>query len=486
MIKGSGFSDNMKKSIFTAVSALLILSSCGKPGGAGSVGGELVGAGGSSWAEPAPFGMVLVSRGHIAMGPSDSDSLWGQIASAKGISVDAFWMDDTEITNSEYKQFVYWVRDSIIRERLADPSFGNDETYKITEDRYGDPVKPYLNWKKAIPWKRPDEFAEAALLSVTKVNPITGERGIDPEQLNFRYEWFDHTEAAKRQNRLNPSQRVLNTDIVVDPNEMVMISKDTAFIDENGKPVNLTINRPLSSLFDFVNTKIVNIYPDTTVWVNDFNNAYNEPYMRMYFSHPGYNDYPVVGVTWEQATAFCEWRTMFYKMGIGARGGRDIEPFRLPTEAEWEFAGRSGRSENKYPWDSEETQSEKGCFLANFKPGEGNYTKDGNLISSRVGTYAPNVFGLYDMAGNVSEWTSTQYTEAGSKEMSDMNPENRYNAAIEDPYAIKKKVVKGGSWKDVGRFIRGDMREAEFQNQPRSYIGFRCVRTQIGFSKSKK
>jgi formylglycine-generating enzyme required for sulfatase activity len=69
--------------------------------------------------------------------------------------------------------------------------------------------------------------------------------------------------------------------------------------------------------------------------------------------------------------------------------------------------------------------------------------------------------------------------------MSDLNPEYRYNAAKEDPYALKKKVVRGGSWKDVAHFIRSDMRSSEFQNEQRSYIGFRCVRTQVGFSNAK-
>jgi gliding motility-associated lipoprotein GldK len=264
-----------------------------------------------------------------------------------------------------------------------------------------------------------------------------------------------------------------------------MISKDTAYINDEGVPVNETIVRPLSSLFDFLHTKIINIYPDTTVWVNDFNNAYNEPYMRMYFSHSGYNDYPVVGVTWEQATAFCEWRTMFYRMGQ-PKNGRSIENFRLPTEGEWEFAARNGKTENKYPWDKDGTMDEKACFMANFKPGEGNYTKDGNLIPARVASYIPNRFGIYDLAGNVSEWTSTAYTESGTAMMNDMNPQYKYDVAKEDPYFVKKKVVKGGSWKDIGRNIRGDMREGEYQNQPRSYIGFRCVRTQVGFAKSKK
>lgn len=473
----------MKQLFFTMILLLAIFISCGKSSGTG-IGGEVTGEKGSSWAEPAPYGMVLISRGSIEMGPAESDSLWDIKANPKGVSVDNFWMDETEVTNSKYRQFVYWVRDSIIRERLADPAFGGDETFKISEDRYGDPVKPYLDWKKPIP-KRPLEEEERAINSVTYIHPITGERGLDPAQLNFIYEWFDHTEAAKRRNRINPQDRVLNTDIVVDPSQVVMISKDTAYIDEDGKPVNETIVRPLSSLFDFVHTKIVNVYPDTTVWINDFNNAFNEPYMKMYFSHPGYNDYPVVGVTWEQATAFAEWRTKFYRMGQ-PKNARPIEVFRLPTEGEWEFAARNGRSENKYPWDKDGTMDEKACFMANFKPGEGNYTKDGNLIPSRVASYIPNRFGVYDLAGNVSEWTSTSYTESGTAMMNDMNPQYKYDAAKEDPYTIKKKVVKGGSWKDIGRNIRGDMREGEFQNQPRSYIGFRCVRTQIGFAKSKK
>lgn len=474
----------MKQLFFATITSLTLFVSCGRSTTGSSVGGEVTGQKGSSWDEPAPYGMVLVSRGSIEMGPAESDSLWDIKANPKGVSVDNFWMDETEVTNSKYRQFVYWVRDSIIRERLADPAFGGDETFKITEDRYGEPVTPHLDWKKPIP-KRPLEEEELAINSVTFVHPITGERGIDPKQMNFKYEWFDHTEAAKRRNRLDPQDRILNTDITIDPSQTVMISKDTAYINEEGVPVNETIVRPLSSLFDFVHTKIVNIYPDTTVWVNDFNNAYNEPYMRMYFSHAGYNDYPVVGVSWEQATAFAEWRTKFYRMGQ-PKNARPIENFRLPTEGEWEFAARNGRTENKYPWDREGTMDEKACFMANFKPGEGNYTKDGNLIPSRVGSYIPNRFGLYDMAGNVSEWTSTAYTESGTEMMNDMNPQYRYDAAKEDPYAIKKKVIKGGSWKDIGRNIRGDLREGEFQNQPRSYIGFRCVRTQIGFAKSKK
>ena len=84
------------------------------------------------------------------------------------------------------------------------------------------------------------------------------------------------------------------------------------------------------------------------------------------------------------------------------------------------------------------------------------------------------------MAGNVAEWTSTVYTEAGVLSMSDMNPTLTYNAAKEDPYTLKKKSVRGGSWKDPESFIKSAWRTSEYQNVGRSFIGFRCVRTQVG------
>ena len=239
----------------------------------------------------------------------------------------------------------------------------------------------------------------------------------------------------------------------------------------------------MSSEYDFLNTYIVNIYPDTTCWVNDFPNSENERYMQLYFSNPVYDDYPVVGVTWEQANAFCQWRTMFLKKGLGM-AGVTIQPYRLPTEIEWEFAAR-GKEGNPFPWQMDDVKSDKGCYYANFKPDRGNYTKDGNLITSKTGIYSPNSNGLYDMAGNVAEWTSTVYTEAGVQSMSDMNPELKYNAAKEDPYRLKKKSVRGGSWKDPESMIRSAWRSYEYQNQPRSYIGFRCVRSMVGNNRRK-
>ena len=472
----------MKKFVFlsTIVMSLTLFACMGTQIGGMSTmqGGEVTGVSGTAINEPAPYGMVLIQRGSIKLGDESNDSLWGNSTPVKNISVDAFWMDEAEVSNAKYRQFVYWVRDSIIRERLADPAYGGDETFKITEDEYGEPITPYLNWKKPIPWKKPTEDELRAIESVYIKNPITGEKMLDASQMNYRYEEYDYTQAALRKNRINPKDRNRNTDIPVDIEAVVMISKDTAYIDDDGNIVCETINRPLSSPYDFLNTYIVNIYPDTTCWVNDFPNADNETYLKLYFSHPNYDNYPVVGVSWEQANAFCAWRTNYLLKGMGAQA-KWIQRYRLPSEAEWEFAAR-GKEANRFPWEQGDTKSDQGCYYANFKPGDGNYTKDGSLITSQCGIFSANSNGLYDMAGNVAEWTSTVYTEAGVLQMSDINPNLQYRAALEDPYSMKKKAVRGGSWKDPVRYIQGATRTYEYQNESRSYIGFRCVRSYAG------
>ena len=461
--------------LFTATLCGLLVSCFGNSR-AMQNGGEVTGQKGMAFNEPAPFGMIEVKRGYLKTGLEQNDSLWGTVTPSKDISVDGFWMDQTEVTNSMYRQFVEWVRDSIIRERLADPQYGGDETFKIEEDRNGDPVKPYLNWAKPIPWKKPTEEQERAIQSVYYTHPIDGTVMLDAKQLIYRYEIFDYEKAALRKYRLDPKERSLNPDAPADPDEVIMISKDTAYVNDNGEIIRQTIERPLSSLYDFLNTYIVNVYPDTTCWVNDFPNAQQEQYMKLYFSSPNYNDYPVVGVTWEQAEAFCAWRTNYLLRGLGPQA-RYIQRYRLPTEIEWEYAAR-GKEGNPYPWQGDEAKSKDGCFFANFKPDRGNYTEDGNLITSRVGIYGANSNGLFDMAGNVAEWTSTVYTEAGVNAMADLNPQLVYNAAKEDPYVLKRKSVRGGSWKDPMSLIKSAWRSWEYQNQPRSYVGFRCVRSK--------
>lgn len=388
----------MKRNIVVALCLMALattLTGCfsAKTASASGRGGEVVGVGGKAFNEPAPYGMVKVERGflHMGLNANKKDSLWGLKTPKKDISVDGFWMDETEVTNSKYKQFVMWVRDSILRTRLADPQYGGDETYLITEDKYNNPITPRLNWKKSLP-RKPNEDELRAIESLYVTNPVTGEKLLDWRQMNYRYEIYDYTAAALRRNRLNPAERTFNTDVVVDPNEVVMISKDTAYIDDEGNIVRQTIDRPLTGPYDFLNTYIVNIYPDTTCWVNDFTNSENEIYMRNYFSNPAYNDYPVVGVTWEQANAFCAWRTEYLLKGLGPEA-RYVQRYRLPTEAEWEYAARGGSKSKGYKYSGSDDLNEVGWYWGNY-----------DITTHDVATRKPNELGLYDMSGNVYEW----------------------------------------------------------------------------------
>lgn len=462
------------------LTCLLALSACGLSSRSPQ-GGEVTGVRLASWSEPTPYGMVKIPRGHITMGMHSSDSTWGETEETRSVSVDAFWIDRHEVTNAEYRQFVYYVRDSILRERLADPAYAGDERYKISEDKDGEPIKPQLNWSLPLPSEaKASEEELKALNSLYYTNAITGERRLDPRQLLYRYEVYDHRAATRLAHKLrevakNPTWHATS--------EMPTISKDTAYIAPNGEVVRQRIERKLSSEYDFINTYIVAVYPDEEVWVKDWPHSTNEVYSRRYFQHPGYDSYPVVGVTWEQANAYCAWRTAYYLRGVKLPEGQSIEAYRLPTEAEYEYAARAGKDKLVYPWASDTMLGTDDCLCGNFKPADGNYTADKHLITAPVQSYAPNDYGLYDMGGNVAEWTSTAYNLAGLRLVDDINPELSYSVSRDEPYSRSRKVVKGGSWKDIAKYVRAGSRAMEYQDQGRSYIGFRCVRTAIDFDK---
>jgi gliding motility-associated lipoprotein GldK len=156
-----------------------------------------------------------------------------------------------------------------------------------------------------------------------------------------------------------------------------------------------------------------------------------------------------------------------------------VMDYRLPTEVEWEYAASGGHQMALYPWGSYYTRNQEGRFLANFKPMRGNYVADNQNTGAtvKVGNYIANSFGLYDMAGNVAEWTTNAYDEAGYELLADFNPDFQYSAKPEDPPALKRKVIRGGSWKDVAYYIQVSTRSYEYQDSAKSYIGFRCVRS---------
>ncbi|QTD37318.1 gliding motility lipoprotein GldJ [Polaribacter batillariae] len=243
------------------------------------------------------------------------------------------------------------------------------------------------------------------------------------------------------------------------------------------------------------------VLPDTLVWRKSLGNT--DILAENYFRHPAYADYPVVGVSWLQANEYCKWRTnavnlktliekghieniferdsvrnffdtdvfladdsklfegdtTIYKRGVRTRGrssksdknsfqGRKItkadgilqQKFRLPTEAEWEFAAKANienreynniRGRKKYAWNGKYTRDKKKRFrgnqLANFKQGKGDYSglsgwsSDGSDIPIRIKSYPPNAFGLYDMSGNVAEWVADVYRPIIDNEANDFN-----------------------------------------------------------------
>ena len=88
-----------------------------------------------------------------------------------------------------------------------------------------------------------------------------------------------------------------------------------------------------------------------------------------------------------------------------------IQKFRLPSEAEWEYAARGGRDLAPYPWGGPYIRNDQGCVLANFKPMRGDYVEDATVYTAPVESYSPNDYGLYNMSGNVAEWTNTAFDE---------------------------------------------------------------------------
>ena len=462
----------MKKFIaFTAILTLFI--SCGKSGDKG----ELVGIKGAKWHPEKPFGMSLVPGGSFIMGKSDQDIAGVEDAPSKTVTVPSFYMDETEITNSEYRQFVEWVKDSTMRVRLALMAEGstnsgenknknvtifsfayNDFDEKNVKNSKTNSVYEKYMWDNYYSIGTKDDpnayrklNKKSKLIKDTKKYPdepytevmdsmylpleasYNGLRTIDVDKLKFRYSWMDIQAAAK---------------------------------SKGGKRQ------------DFIRTEQVKVYPDTTVWIKDFNYSYNEPMHNDYFWHKAYGDYPVVGVKQSQAIAFCEWRTLYKNNYVKSKKkGRDlVNKFRLPSEAEWEYAARGGLQSATYPWGGPYTKNDRGCFLANFKPNRGDYASDNALYTVEAKSYDPNGYNLYNMSGNVAEWTATAYDPSAYEFISNISPN------ILD-YKNKRKVVRGGSWKDVAYMLQVSTRDYEYADSARSYIGFRTVQNYMGTQK---
>jgi len=455
--------------------------------------GELVGVKvKKKWFSEKPFGMALIPGGSFTMGKQDEDIIGTLNTPTKTVTVRPYYMDETEVTNSEYKEFVHWVRDSIVRTELAKRAA--DEGLMATPDEKGEGPKggiqnykfkdtvenasPYakfiyekaylnnenkpLNWEEDLIWE-PEEYPDLAYVEVMeelyipKEDAIYGVRTFDTEKLNYILTWFDSQAAAKNAKAWKGKNAFWKNKAGADS------------LDINNNKVPKEKRRRA-----FIKRDTLNIYPDTISWIKDFNYAYNDPMHQDYFSHQSYADYPVVGVSWKQARAFCSWRTKKKNDYLKEKKNGVIVPsFRLPTEAEWEYAARGGLEFATYPWGTGSATSDRGCFLANFKPVRGNYSVDGALYTVEAKSYNANDFGLYNMAGNVSEWTSSAYNLSSYYMASTMNPN------VEDENN-KRKIIRGGSWKDVAYFLEVSSRDYEYADTARSFIGFRTVQDFIG------
>ena len=375
--------------------------------------------------------MVLIPSGSFYMGPSDEQIDMSMLNRKKLVSIQSFWMDRTEVTNGQYRKFVKYVADSL--KYLAVFGGGVNQTEDTVKVDWNRALKINTNSKAVI------EKLNELLLSPD--NRIQGKIEIDPTKLVYRYSFVDLKAAAKASKGLE---------------------------------------QPLSN---FLVSQTEAVYPDTLVWMRDFSYSYNEPFTRLYFSHPSYSEYPVVGVTWKQAVAFCHWRTNnsnFY-LNKGNKKDEKIDGiYRLPTEAEWEYAARGNSKTNAmYPWGSPYTRTKEGRLLANFKPGRGDYfggdAKNDNIYTTKVQSFTENGYRLFDMAGNVAEWTSSVFYEGSNNFVGDFSPDIQYNAKDDDPISMKRKVIRGGSWKDIAYNCQVSTRNYEYQDTAKSYIGFRCV-----------
>lgn len=264
------------------------------------------------------------------------------------------------------------------------------------------------------------------------------------------------------------------------------------------------------------------LIPDTSVWLRDF--TFNDPMFEYYFSHIAFNVYPVVGVSWHKANAYCQWRTARVNMKLLEADETAVlyPKYRLPTESEWEYAARGLLEQENYTWEGKSLRTPYGDFKGNFKRGRGDFAgwaggtsgkelkfhTDGHFYTAPVKAFYPNDFGLFNMAGNVSEWCEDTYRILSFEDVDDLNPIRRYGKSkirpdrllddsgydekfslLYNPDPNKRpdaadddniKVYRGGSWADFAYFLTPGSRRYMAADTSSNAVGFRCVMTRLG------
>lgn len=368
---------------------------------------------------PAPPGMVYVPSGTILFkGSLDSGNV------GKNVSLSAFFIDETEVTNKQYREFVNWVADSIaVTDYLQDDQYFLD----IASE---DGTSKRIDWKKVRRisplWKSKDPVIAEKLAPMLELKGSN--RALNPEIVQYRFSYLKTKGNLKK---------------------------------------------------EYV-TETVSIMPAEDIWSKDFPNAQLTSLDANYFTHQSFDYYPVIGVTWRQARAFTDWRgkeMMANVMKNSYLSGYQLT-FSLPTEAQWQYAAEGKIDPRDTIVGKRMTidgDNGKEKLAVNYKQGEGTYSRDGATFTLPVKSYQPNAFGIYNMAGNVSEWTLDAFSPSAVAFVNDLNPVLLYDADEDDADALKRKVVRGGSWKDNGEQLNSETRNYSVDYEPHSYIGFRCV-----------
>jgi len=462
----------------------------------------------------APPGMVYVPGGTTVIKYSQQAT---DSNCVKRVSLSSFFIDKCEVTNQQYRQFVYWVVDSLaITKYLKD-----DDKYfkdaKITDSALRVTTVRRINWSR-VDHKSLFENPETR----SKLTAMLDERGqIKKDSVLFTYSFL-------RAIGTNPKAKV--------------------------------------GTYAY---ETVNVFPDEEIWAKDLTNAQTDILVENYFTSAPYDDYPVVGVTWSQARAFTFWRSMTNNAfsDVADYMKNYHLAFTLPSEAQWVYAAqqdmkgvnkmlesaeapkevaetketakdeKAGTAEKgkktkpkkggkkasadsaatavttpvdnaspvdansswtsststtvdnsaelkkdtlafydpTLPDDKTSVPSDRKGLTANFKQDEGDYTGDGSPFTVPVMSYAPNDFGIYNMVGNVAEWCMDAYSPSTFAFVSDVNPVLLYDADSSDSDPMKRKVVRGGSFLSNAKALSPYSREFEMQNIAHCSIGFRCV-----------
>lgn len=469
----------------------------------------------------APPGMVYVPGGttiiKYSQQANDSNCV-------KKVSLSSFFIDRTEVTNQQYRQFVEWVVDSI-----AITKYLKDED-KFFKDKPAEPTQ-------TAEVKTTDSAAANAPAATAQVpaNTAAPQRRINWARVNHQ----DLFSSDEYREKLRPML-----------DEKGQVKKDSimytyAYLRSAG-----TNQKVKPGTWGYLG---VNVYPDQEIWAKDFPNAQTDILVENYFTSEPYDDYPVVGVTWQQANAFTYWRShnaSSYDNVADYMKSYHLA-YSLPSEAQWVYAAQMDmraltamvpankpeevkeepkkeekKSKKSKKEKKEETAattdaaapatpptnpddpnsvwsasaanptlkadslafydpqvademntvpSDKRGLGANFKQDEGDLTSDGSAFTVPVMSYAPNSFGIYNMIGNVAEWTKDAYSPSAFAFVSDVNPVLLYDADSTDSDPMKRKVVRGGSFNSPAKELSPYYRAYEMQQTAHSYIGFRCV-----------